>query len=46
MTPTDNKSKPESVFKNSRLMLHEIVDSKDLDWMNPEAFANLDEKYT
>ena len=28
----------ESIFKNSRLMLHEIIESKDSDWVNFDMF--------
>ena len=31
----------ESVFKNSRLMLHEIVDAEDEDWVNIDHFNNI-----
>jgi hypothetical protein len=36
----DKNDKPlESIFKNSRLMLHEIVTSEDEDWINLSALG-------
>ena len=33
----------DSIFKNSRLMLHEIVDGEDDDWVNIDHFDNIPE---
>ena len=38
-----NSGPKESIFKNSRLMLHEIVDAEDEDWVNVDHFNNIPE---
>lgn len=40
----DKNDKPvESIFKNSRLMLHEIVTSEDEDWVDINALGDNEE---
>jgi phosphoribosyl-dephospho-CoA transferase len=43
LIPIENSEKQENVFKNSRLMMHEIVESSD--WINPDtAFNDVENK--